>query len=96
MAEQTQTAYATSAFSDPQNIASAITFVTGLLALPEVVAVIPLKYMPAILAVSAALNLLLRIAFGVRPVAMIAPTSVKPVEIKKLEKTEQGTETPGK
>ena len=96
MAEQTQTAYATSAFTDPQNIASGITFVTGLLALPEVVAVIPLRYMPAILAISAALNLLLRIAFGLRPVAMIPPTAVKPVEIPKLQKTEQGSETPGK
>jgi hypothetical protein len=93
MAEQTQTAYSTSAFTDPQNIASGITFITGLLALPEVVAVIPLKYMPAILAISAALNLLLRIAFGVRPVSFIAPTQVKPVEIPKLEKTQQGTET---
>jgi hypothetical protein len=93
MAEQTQTAYSTSAFTDPQNIASAITFITGLLALPEVVAVIPLKYMPAILAISAALNLMLRIMFGVRPVSVIKPGEVKPVEIPKLEKTQQGTET---
>jgi hypothetical protein len=49
--------------------------------------------MPAILAISAALNLMLRIMFGVRPVSVIKPGEVKPVEIPKLEKTQQGTET---
>jgi hypothetical protein len=92
LAPATQTAYATSAFSDPQNIASALTLILALLALPEITALIPLRYMPAIAAVSSAAALILRTQFGVRPVAFIAPQQVKPVEVPKLEKTQQGTE----
>lgn len=89
---ETQTAYAKSAFTDPQNIASAITFLLAVLALPDVTAIIPLKYMPVIAAVSSAAALWLRTQYGVRPVAAIAPGEVKPVEVKKLDKTQQGTE----
>ena len=89
---ETQTAYAKSAFTDPQNIASVITFLLAALALPDIVALIPLKYMPAITAVSALASLWLRTAYGVRPVAAIAPREVKPVEIKRLDKTQQGSE----
>jgi hypothetical protein len=50
--------------------------------------------MPKILALSGAINFLLRTFNAVRPVSAIAPGAVKPVEIPKLTKTEQGTETP--
>lgn len=46
MAEETQTAYAKSMFSDPTNIAAAVQVAVGVLALPEVIAVIPLRWMP--------------------------------------------------
>lgn len=82
---ETQTYYAKSAFSDPQNIASAISTLVGILALPEVAAIIPLTWMPTILAISGALSLILRTFFGVRPVAAIPPGDVKPVEVKRLE-----------
>lgn len=92
MAEETQTAYAKSQFSDPQQIANVIAFVLAALSLPDVTGLIPLRFMPAILAFSALANLWLRTQFGVRPVAFIAPQQVKPVEVKKLDKTQQGTE----
>ena len=94
MPEQTQTAYSTSMWTDPTNLASMASVLVGLLALPEVVAIIPLRWMPVILAVSGAVNFVLRTYKAVRPVSNIAPQSVKPVEIPKLKKTEMGTETP--
>jgi len=90
----TQTYYARSLYSDPQNLASIGSIIVGLLALPEVTAIIPTRYMPAILAVSASLSLILRITTGLRPVANIAPGQVKPVEVQKLAPTQQGSETP--
>lgn len=93
LAPETQTVYAKSWFTDPQNIASLLTFLVGALALPDVAAIVPLRFMPAILAVSALAQLWLRTQFGVRPVAFIAPKEVKPVEVKKLEWTQQGSET---
>lgn len=81
---ETQTYYAKSMFSDPQNIASAISTVVGILALPEVKGIIPLEWMPAILAVSGALSLILRTYFGVRPVAAIPPGETRPVQVESL------------
>ncbi len=92
----TQTAYAKSMFSDPTNIAAAIQVSVGILALPEVLAVIPLKWMPLILALSGAASFALRTWNAVHPVAFIAPQQVKPVEVKKLAHTQQGTEESGK
>src|SRR5688500_761788 len=94
MAEETQTAYAKSVYSDPTNIAAAVQIGVGVMALPEVVAVIPLHWMPLILAVSGALSFALRTWTALRPVANIPPMQVKPVEVKKLEATRQGTEEP--
>lgn len=91
MADETQTAYARSAFSDPSNI---LNFIALALMMPEVRDVIPLRYLPLVMAVVALLNLALRTLFVHRPVAIIAPMQVKPVEIKKLEATQPGTETP--
>jgi hypothetical protein len=94
MADQTQTAYSTSMFSDLTNIAAMIQIGVGVLALPEVVAIIPLSWMPVILAVSGAASFGLRTWKAVRPVSLIAVGEVKPVEVPKLQKTQQGTETP--
>lgn len=93
MSDPTQTYYAKSLWSDPQNLASMASMAVGVLALPEVTAIIPTRYMPAILAVSAAISLILRITTGLRPVANIPPGQVKPVEVKQLTPTEQGSET---
>jgi hypothetical protein len=83
----TQVYYARSAYSDPQNIASAITLILAILALPEVAALIPAKYVPAILAVSSVVNLFLRTAVTVRPVANVAPGQTKPVLVPTLPTT---------
>jgi hypothetical protein len=87
MAEQTQTYFAKSMFSDPTNIASMLSILVGVLALPEVVAIIPLKAMPYILALSGAVAFVLRTWNAVRPVAAIAPGTNTPVEVKKLDVT---------
>lgn len=91
--EKTQTYYATSLWTDPTNLASLAAVLVGVLALPEVSAIIPASWMPKILALSGAVNFMLRTFNAVRPVANIKPTDVKPVEIPKLQKTEQGSET---
>lgn len=86
---ETQTSYARSAFSDPLNI---INFIALALMMPEVRELIPLKYMPLAMALVALANLALRTLLVTHPVAFIAPTQVKPVEVRKLEATKQGTE----
>jgi hypothetical protein len=91
---ETQTYYAKSMWSDPQNIASVLGIMVGVLALPEVVAIIPLRWMPTILGISSATSFVLRTWKGVRPVANIPPGEVKPVEVKQLNPTQQGSETP--
>lgn len=88
---ETQTAYARSAFSDPLNL---INFVALALVIPEVRQIVPPKYLPLIAAIVALANLYLRIFVTTHPVAFIAPTQVKPVEVRKLEATKQGTEEP--
>lgn len=93
MADETQTAYAKSMWSDPLNLSSIVQIIVGLVALPEVAKVIPLSWMPAILAVSGALSFALRTWVATHPVANIAPMQVKPVEVKKLEATQTGSET---
>ena len=95
MAEQTQTAYAKSIFTD----LTAWAFVgAGALLDPDVQAfIVSLGANQAIVAKCViGVGLLLRYSSAKRPVAFIAPMQVKPVEIPKLEKTQQGSETPGK
>jgi hypothetical protein len=82
MAEQTYVAK--SLWSDPTNIASFVSIAVGILALPEVTAVIPLEAMPFILAISGAVNFALRTWNAVRPVANILPTQTTAVQVKKL------------
>lgn len=89
MADETQTAYAKSMFSDPINI---VNFIALALTLPAINTIVPVKYGPLVDAIVALLNLALRTLFVTRPVAFIAPMQVKPVEIKKIEATKQGTE----
>lgn len=79
MAEQTYVAK--SMWSDPTNLASIASIVVGILALPEVTAVIPLKAMPVILAISGAVNFALRTWNAVRPVANIRPTQTTEGEL---------------
>jgi hypothetical protein len=85
---QMQTYYAKSMWTDPTNLASIAACLVGVLALPEVVAVIPLKAMPIILALSGALNFILRTYTALRPVANIKPTEMKPIEVKQLNRPE--------
>jgi hypothetical protein len=92
MAEETQTAYATSMFSDPTNLALALTILVAILSDPQVVAVFPPWLMPKVTAFTAAVAVYLRTVKATNPVAVIAPGQVKPVEVKKLEKTQQGSE----
>lgn len=87
MAEQTYVAK--SMWSDPTNIASMISIGVGILALPEVVAIIPLKAMPYILAISGAASFGLRTWNAVRPVANIRPTETAEVQVKRLPVTEK-------
>ena len=93
MDQPTQTYYAKSMWTDPTNLASLAAMLVGVIALPEVSSQIPPSWMPKILALSGATNFILRTFNAVRPVANIRPTDVKPVEIPKLQKTEQGSET---
>jgi hypothetical protein len=90
---ETQTAYAKSAFSDPSNI---INFVALALMMPEIREIMPPRFIPVVAAIVALANLALRTLLVTHPVAVIAPGQVKPVEVKKLEATKQGTEDPEK
>jgi hypothetical protein len=56
----------------------------ALLSATEVVTIIPLKYVPLSTALVAACNIALRLA-TVRPVALIAPGAIVPVQVAKLE-----------
>jgi hypothetical protein len=84
-----QTPVAKSIYSDPTNVASFISVAVGILALPEIVAIIPLAAMPYILALSGAASFALRTWNAVRPVANIPPGETKVVEVKSLPVTPQ-------
>ncbi len=75
---------AKSMWSDPTNLASIASCLVGVLALPEVRQVIPLEAMPYILAISGALNFVLRTWTAVRPVAAIKPGETKAVKVESL------------
>jgi len=60
------------------------TVLVGVLALPEVVAVIPLRFLPMITALIGAINFGLRLV-TVRPVAFSAPGTLTPVTVAKLD-----------
>ena len=87
--QPTQTYYATSVFTDPITLLS-----LGLLALQaeQVIRIIPSGAMPYVEAAIAIGTIILRFQQAVRPVALIAPQSVKPVEVRQLTMTQQGSE----
>jgi len=60
------------------------TILLGILSLPEVLALIPLRYMPLLLACVGVINLILR-KLTVRPVALIAPGETKAVAVPKID-----------
>jgi hypothetical protein len=60
-----------------------LTLLAGVLSLPEVLALIPLRYMPMLLAVVGVINFLLR-TLTVRPVAWSLPGTVTAVTVEKL------------
>lgn len=62
---------------------AALTFLVGILSLPEVLALVPLRYMPLILAAVGIINLALR-KLTVRPVAFIAPGEVLRTTVTKV------------
>jgi hypothetical protein len=59
------------------------TVLVGILALPDVVAIIPLRYLPMVTALIGAVNFALRLA-TVRPVAFIAPGATQAVSVAKV------------
>jgi hypothetical protein len=59
------------------------TVLVGVLALPDVVAVIPLRFLPFITALIGTVNFGLRL-LTVRPVAFIAPGATQPVDVLKV------------
>lgn len=90
---ETQTAYAKSTFTDPQQIWSFIGFVVALASDPSMLALVPIEWLPKITALAMLGALLIRHFKGTNPVAVIAPMAVKPVEVPKLVATQQGSET---
>jgi len=60
-----------------------LTLLLGILSLPEVLALIPLRAMPLLLAAVGIVNLILR-TLTVRPVAFIAPGETKAVAVAKI------------
>jgi hypothetical protein len=62
----------------------ALTFVVGVLSLPEVMALIPLRYLPASLAFAGFATMCLRLVTK-RPVAFIPPGRTKAVKVKRID-----------
>jgi len=63
---------------------AALTFLAGALSLPEVLALIPLRYLPLLLMLTALVNFGLR-TITVRPTAFIAPGATKPIEVARID-----------
>lgn len=80
---QTRTYFAVSVLSSRTVWVAAGTVLVGVLALPEVLAIIPLRYMPVITALIGAVNFGLRLV-TVRPVAFVLPGATVPVEVPKV------------
>jgi hypothetical protein len=59
------------------------TVLVGVLALPDVVAIIPLRFLPVVTALIGAVNFALRLG-TVRPVAFIAAGATQPVDVPKV------------
>ena len=81
---QTVTYYAISILSSRTAQFAALTVLAGILSLPEVLAIIPLRYMPLLLAFVGIVNFGLRY-LTVRPAAFIAPGTTSPVAVAKMD-----------
>lgn len=80
---QTVTYWAVSILSSRTAQFATLTFLIGVLSLPEVLALVPLRYMPLLLAASGIIHLGLR-KLTVRPVAFIAPGEVQRTVVPKV------------
>lgn len=83
MTDKTVTYWAVSILTSRTAQFATLTTLAGILSLPEVLALIPLRYMPLILAAVGIINLLLR-KLTVRPVAFIAPGDTQEVKVQKI------------
>lgn len=82
--KQTVSYYAISLFSSRTVWVAVGTVVVGILALPDVVAIIPLRYLPIVTAIIGAVNFVLRLV-TVRPVVFAAPGTITPVAVPRLD-----------
>lgn len=91
MVPSTQTYYAKSVLNDGQTWFNIVTFLTSLVAIPEVMAFVPTEHrltvVRAIMAFIAVGNVYTRIFHVRRPVAFIKSGDAKPVEVKTLTPT---------
>ena len=92
---QTQTYFATSAFSDPTNIASFLAALMGFLQAPEFGAIIPARYAPYTLMLAGLIGVFLRTFFALRPVAAVAPGNNVPVQVKRVRDNTVGKKGKG-
>jgi xanthosine utilization system XapX-like protein len=92
MTEPKVTYFAISALSSRTMWLGFIGLMAGLLSLPEVLALIPLRYTPVILAVVGFLGMYLRTQ-TTRPVAAIMPGNTKAVQVDRIGPPEPPTVT---
>jgi len=83
MTAETRTYWAVSLFSSRTFWAAVLTAAIGLSAEPEILALIPLGWLPRILIGVGLANMVLR-KLTVRPVAIIAPGKTTPIEVKSI------------
>lgn len=81
---ETRTYMAGSVLNSRTMLFSVLTIISGILAMPEVTTLIPVKYTPYMLTVAGMVGMLLRV-LTVRPVTFSAPGSVTPVQVKKID-----------
>lgn len=85
MPEPTRTVsyFAVSILTSRTAIFAALTTIAGILSLPDVVGLIPPRYLPITLAAVGAINVVLR-QITVRPVAWIKPGDTVPVPVERI------------
>lgn len=91
--QSTQIYYAKSVVNDGQTWFNIVTFLSTIIAMPELMSFVPQEHRPlvvrAVLAFIAAGNVYLRIFHIKRPVAFIKSGDAKPVEVKTLIPTKK-------
>ena len=83
MTGETRTYFAVSVLNSRTVWVAVGTVLVGVLALPDVVAIIPLRFLPVVTAIIGAVNFVLRLS-TVRPVAFIAPGATLPIAVAKV------------